>query len=86
MAPKDTYNRPDRTEPALDGISITPHDSNDLSVIIRGFIPDTDGTVSVITAFGTTLSVPVKAGGVYPISCSRIRATGTDSTTVIGLI
>lgn len=86
MPPKDTYNRPDRTEPALDGISITPNDTNDLSVIVRAIIPDTTGTVRVNTALGTTLTIPVNSGTVYPISCRRVFATNTDSTTVIGLI
>jgi len=71
-----------------DGVSWTPHDTNPIvdsngeAQPWRGFIPDTDGTVTCQTQLGGAVDklIPVKAGGIYPCDVRLIKATGTDST------
>lgn len=52
---------------------------------MRGFIPDTTGTVTVrLASGGTTIAIPVAAGAMYPFhGIYSFDATGTDSTNVL---
>ena len=78
-----------------DAVSHTPHDTNlikgldgstDVEYPVRGWIPDTSGTVAIVNSAGTTVSVPVIEGVTYPIPTKRILDTGTDSTVVVCIL
>jgi hypothetical protein len=76
------------SDPAYDGFAITPHASNYLSRVTRGiYIGGGDGTLSLETAAGTTLSfVGLAIGSVLPIQARKVFVSGTGSTGLIGLV
>ena len=66
---------------------VTPSDSVDLPYITRGVYVGVTGDVSVVAAGNgaTVVFAGVAAGTILPIQVSRIRATGTTSTSIIAL-
>lgn len=74
-----------RDAPAHGIISITPADS-DLAFDIRGFYVGATGDVKVTSTNGATATfVAIPTGQIMPVSCSRIWATGTTATSIVGL-
>lgn len=72
--------------PLNDGVAVTPADDSDLVALTRAIMVATAGNVSIMTASGTTLTLPgLQPGMIYPIRASRIRATGTTATGIVGL-
>lgn len=67
-------------------IPITPSDTvNIAGGSIRGFYVGVAGDVAVIMPDGTTGVWPaLAAGGPHPIQASRILATGTTATGIVG--
>jgi len=53
----------------------------------RSFIPNGDGTLSVLSVGGNVVPIPVKSGAIYPSVVKRFRLTGTSGTItkVVGL-
>lgn len=77
-----------RANPARQVVAVTPHNTTQYlgDAAFRGFIPNTDGNVTVDARdVGTNVAIPCVKGNIYPIEVTRIYATGTDSTVVIGL-
>jgi hypothetical protein len=71
--------------PAEDGVAVSPHDANDLTVVSRGLYVGVAGNISLVTANGTTLlfeNVPV---GTHPWRVKRVNATGTSAQKMIAL-
>lgn len=78
----------DKTVPAERAISITPNDSADLSEPVRAIFTGSGGDIALI-AIGDTSSVVfvgVAAGIILPVSASRVLATGTAATGLVGLV
>jgi hypothetical protein len=72
--------------PPAFGFAITPNDTTDLSVTTRGLMVTTAGDVSVITVGGDTVTLPALQPGVqYAIRATRVRATDTTATGLVGL-
>ncbi|MEM9809700.1 MAG: hypothetical protein AAF788_00590 [Pseudomonadota bacterium] len=72
--------------PPSRGAAITPNDSADLPFAIRGLMVGGAGDVSVVTSAGDTVSLPALQPGVqYAILATRIRASGTSATGIVGL-
>lgn len=72
--------------PAEDAFSITPDDDNDLAVVTRALLLDAAGDVAVITAKGTTITLPLQAG-INSVRVKRVLETGTtEGLTIIGLV
>lgn len=71
--------------PAAYLAAVTPDDSADLPVAGRAINVATDGSVRVTTVGGTTGTVYIAAGGVFPVRASRIWATGTTATGIVVL-
>ena len=71
----------------LDMQDLTPSDSTMLSPMPRGFfVKGTSGDVTVVTAGGTTITLP--ALPLYAtVSCviSKVMATGTDAVDIVGM-
>lgn len=66
---------------------ITPNDNTDLPYITRGVYVGVTGDVSVVAAGNgaTVVFAGVAGGTILPIQVTRIRATGTTSTSVVAL-
>lgn len=64
---------------------VTPSDSTDLAHTVRGINVATSGFVRVTTKSGDTGTVFVLEGSVFPLRATRIWATGTTATGIVGL-
>jgi hypothetical protein len=73
------------SSPPSDMIAVTPDDSTDLTYVSRAINVATSGTVRVTTRWGTTASISVAAGIIFPIRVRRIWATGTTATGIVAL-
>lgn len=66
-------------------VNITPSDSADLPDALRMLIIGTGGDVKITDPRGVTDVYALEAGN-YPIRVSRIWATGTTATGLVGVI
>ncbi len=71
--------------PATHIAPVTPSDSVDLAVASRGINVAGSGSIQVTTVGGSTATVHIAAGGVFPIRVTRIWATGTNATGIVVL-
>ena len=66
------------------GAAIVPSDTTLLNV--RGIYVGVTGNISLLTAGGNAITLTaVLAGTILPIETSRINATGTTATSLVGL-
>lgn len=72
------------TDPAFGAYAVTPHDTN--ANAARALYIGVSGDVAVVTRGRTTSvvfkSVPV---GILPVQVSKVLATGTTATDILGL-
>ena len=81
-----TNHEPGLESPPSRGLSVTPDNSNDLAFPIRGLMVAGAGDVSVVTLGGDTVTLPALQPGMqYAILATRVRATGTTATGILGL-
>jgi len=79
------------SQPAENGAVVTPSDTVNLLVTTRAVLVGVAGNISVeMMGIGTTspnhtLVIPVSAGIVYPIRCTRINSTSTTATGIVAL-
>jgi hypothetical protein len=71
--------------PASVAFAITPNDSTDLSQDTRGIYVGGDGNLVARINGADITFTGVKGGAVYPIRVSRVLATGTTATGLVGL-
>jgi hypothetical protein len=66
---------------------VTPSDTVDLPYITRGIYVGATGDVAVVPASGgaPVVFAGVAAGTILPIQVSRIRTTGSTSTSIVAL-
>lgn len=89
MPAQDSYRSYDRglNAPAADAFAITPDDGADLAVVARAIYVGGPGNLEVVTLAGTTvLFAGLVAGSTLPCSVSRVRATNTTATNLVGLV
>jgi hypothetical protein len=73
-----------KTDPAVQGIAFTPHDTNLINPATRGLLIATAGPVAVQFVAGTTVVIPLLVAGIiHPLSVVRVMDTGTTETSVI---
>jgi len=73
--------------PAFDAFAITPSDANDILEVTRALYIGGGGNITLITKGGTqTTFAGVSAGAILPIRTSRVMATGTSATNIVGMI
>lgn len=66
--------------------SITPHDANDLVNPTVAIYVGVDGDLKVNLVGGATVTFKNLAGGVFhPIRATRVYATGTTATDIVGV-
>lgn len=72
--------------PADHAFAITPSDGSDLAYVPRAIYVGGYGDVAVITAGGETVTfVGMSAGDLLPVRASRVMATGTTATSIVGI-
>ncbi|MFK7941611.1 MAG: hypothetical protein AB8B85_01660 [Paracoccaceae bacterium] len=73
--------------PSVDGATITPNDSADLSPLPRALYIGGAGNVSVDTFGGTEslVFVGAQAGSIIPMAVRRVNATGTTATDIVAM-
>lgn len=76
----------DLSSPAVDLWDLAPDDDNDLPVCVRGLAVAESGNVRITTVRGTTVSIYIAAGAPWPVRVSKVWATGTDATGIVGLV
>lgn len=76
---------PGLESPAIRVAEITPSDTANLAFVTRAICVATEGFVRVTTVAGDTGRVFVAAGAPFPIRASRIWATSTTATGIVGL-
>lgn len=75
------------SDPGFDAFAVTPNDGVDLASVTRGIYVGGTGDVSLVTLGGTTVTFSaVPAGTMLPIQATRIKATGTTATLILGVV
>lgn len=75
-----------RIIPAEKYDAITPHDTNNLATPTRGLYVGVSGDVKVISIDGNDVTFAgLMAGTIHAISCTRVYATGTAATGIVGI-
>ncbi|MFK7752141.1 MAG: hypothetical protein AB8B51_06290 [Sedimentitalea sp.] len=65
--------------------TIVPSDSTDLTRITRALNVANSGYVHVTTKTGTDVTLFLGAGTIFPVRVSRVWATGTTASGIVGL-
>lgn len=75
------------SDPAVDGVVITPSDTLTLTRIPKAIYVGTGGDISIIGSKGTTSFIlkNVPSGSMLPIRVKQIKVTGTTASDIIGL-
>lgn len=72
--------------PAIHAFAITPDNENDLTYVTRSIYVGVGGTIVLVTAGGEEVTlVNVQSGSVLPLRVSRVKASSTTATNMIGL-
>lgn len=75
------------TGPGDDAFSISTSDTVDLPNITRAIYVGSGGDINLITKGGTTLVfTAVPTGAILPVRVSRVKATSTTASGLVGLI
>lgn len=79
------------TSPAIDAEAVTPSDTADIPGRAqrgptRGILVGASGDVAVVMSSGRTVVWPALAAGIiHPISCTRVKSTGTAATGIVAV-
>ncbi|NRA29170.1 MAG: hypothetical protein HRU11_02830 [Parvularculaceae bacterium] len=74
------------SSPPSRGMAVSPDDGADLAFAIRGLMVSTAGDVALVTTRGDTITMPALQPGVqYAVLSTRVLATGTTATGLVGL-
>ena len=79
------YLPPSPGGPATGAFAITPSDSTDLTIVPLCLHISGGGIVKLRTMRGETVSLTVGNGQLLPVRATRILATGTTATGIVGL-
>lgn len=71
--------------PATYAFAITPHDSTDFASACRGIYVGGAGDITAIVKGVAVLFKAVPVGAILPVSATRVNATGTTATNLVGL-
>ncbi|GGE26538.1 hypothetical protein SAMN05421774_11264 [Gemmobacter megaterium] len=88
MPPIDmfTYSATALADPASAALAITPSDGSDLLMVPRALYCTGAGTVQVtMRAGGDPVILPMLVGTPLPVRVTRVWATGTTATGIVGV-
>ena len=78
---------PSLSGPASHGFAVTPHDTNPLSETTRALYVGSAGTLAVVLTSGAAITFAgVASGTVLPVRVTKVMATGTSATDIVGLV
>lgn len=78
---------PSLSGPAAHGFAVTPNDSTTLAETTRALYVGSAGAIAVLMASGASITFPgVPAGTMLPVRVTKVMATGTSATDIIGLV
>lgn len=78
---------PSLSGPASHAFAVTPHDSNSLAETTRALYVGAAGSVAVTMASGSNATFAGLAGGsILPVRATKVLATGTTATDIVGLV
>lgn len=78
---------PSLSGPATHGFAVTPHDANVLSETTRALYVGSAGSLAVVLASGAAVTFAgVASGTMLPVRTTRVMATGTTATDILGLV
>jgi hypothetical protein len=84
--PLENYNHALSHYPALNAFAVTPSDSVDLAHVARGVYVAVEGTLTVTTYNGDTVTFTALAAGIlHNITATRIWSTGTAATGIVAV-
>jgi hypothetical protein len=73
--------------PAQHGFAVTPHNTNLISETTRGLYVGGAGDLVLVFASGAQITVSSVPGGtVLPVRVTKVLATGTTATALVGLV
>lgn len=73
-------------QPATTLVEITPDDDAELEHVLLGLNVETPGHVRVTTKDGSTGTIFVSAGHLFPLRITKVWATGTTATGLRGFV
>lgn len=85
MADKFSSHAESLSSPPSGLIAVNPDDAQDLPQASRGINVAQSGDVRITAVDGTTATVAISAGIIFPIRASRVWATGTTATGIVAL-
>ena len=86
MPDRFQYSSPSLNGPAAHAFAVTPNDSSDLAETTRALYIGTSGSVAAVMASGSTVTFgSVQSGTTLPVRVTRILATGTTASAIVGL-
>ena len=87
MPDRFQYSTPSLSGPAAHAFAVTPNDSSDLSETTRAIYVGGAGSVTAVMASGASVTfASVPSGTTLPVRVTRVLATGTTASTIVGLV
>lgn len=72
------------SDPILNAAAVVPDDANDLGVTTRALFIGTGGNLRVTLVSGDTVTFANAGAGWHPLRVTRVWATGTAATNIVG--
>ena len=87
MNDRFSHYSPGLTAPLNDGFNVSPDDTLDLPEVTRAIFLGQGGNLAVRFPTGAEVVLTgLKPGVIYPLRLSRVLATGTTASDMVGLI
>lgn len=87
MPDRFQYSTPSLSGPAAHAFAVTPNDSTDISETTRALYIGTAGSIAAVMASGASVTFgSVTSGTVLPVRVTRVLATGTTASAILGLV
>lgn len=75
------------SSPSTDQVEVTPNDAVDLTYPARAIYIGSGGSLRITNPKGNVRNFTgLVAGVIYPFAATRIHATGTTATGIVGLV
>lgn len=86
MPDRFQYSTPSLSGPAAHAFAVTPSDSTDVAETTRALYVGIGGAVAAVMASGASVTFgAVASGTVLPVRVTRVLATGTTASAILGL-
>lgn len=87
MPDRFQYSTPSLSGPAAHAFAVAPNDGADLSETTRALYVGTAGSITAVMASGSSVTFgSIASGTVLPVRVTRVLATGTTASAILGLV